>query len=149
MKYAALLCFALALVVVACAGPQQGTPSLPLGSERSLAMRHNAFPTPIQHVVIIFQENRTPDYLFHFMLQYGANIATSATDSQGDIVQLKPISLKAAYDLGHGHGSFVDDCDLQSGTCQMNGFDKNLPLQYHLRPFGYAPQTEIQPYLDM
>jgi phospholipase C len=112
--------------------------------------RGGRFPTPIQHVVIIFQENRTPDYLFNGMLPYGANIATTAVDSEGDVVPLKPISLAAPYDLGHSHLSFLDDCDVQSGgTCLNDGFDKMLPIKYHLRPFGYAPQTEVQPYLDM
>ncbi len=84
------------------------------------------------------------------MLQYGANIATTAVNSKGQIVPLKPISLAAPYDLGHGHKSFVSDCDMQpSSTCKMDGFDKALPPQYAARPFGYAPQSEVQPYLDM
>ena len=136
--------------MAACSAPQQ-TATVPYGSERSLVIRHNSrFPTPIQHVVVIFQENRTPDYLFRGMLQYGANIATTAVDSQGQIVQLKPISLAAPYDLGHSHKNFLEDCDLPpGGTCEMDGFDSYLPVKYHLRPYGYAPQTEVQPYLDM
>ncbi len=150
MKYAALLCFGLALAVAACAAPPQ-TATVPYGSGRSLVIRsHSRFPTPIQHVVIIFQENRTPDYLFRGMLQHGANIATTAVDSLGQIVQLKPISLAAPYDLGHSHKNFLEDCDLQPGdSCNMDGFDSYLPVKYHLRPYGYAPQTEVQPYLDM
>ena len=151
MKHAASICFALALVAAACAGPPQGASTVPYGSERSLAVRHGGrFPTPIQHVIIIFQENRTPDYLFQGMLPYGANIATTAVDSYGELVPLKPISLAAPYDLGHSHKNFLDDCDLQqSGTCRMDGFDSYLPVKYHLRPYGYAPQSEVQPYLDM
>ena len=150
MKYAASVCFALALAIAACAGSQQGA-TVPSGGERSLGMHpHLRFPTPIQHVVIIFQENRTPDYLFHGMLQYGANIATKAVDSQGQIVQLKPISLAIPYDLGHSHKNFLGDCVLQpNGSCGMSGFDSYLPVKYHLRPYGYAPQSEVQPYLDM
>jgi phospholipase C len=150
LKYAASVCFALALAIAACAGSQQGA-TVPSGSERSLGMHPRLrFPTPIQHVVIIFQENRTPDYLFHGMLQYGANIATTAVDSQGQIVQLKPISLAIPYDLGHSHKNFLGDCVLQpNGSCGMSGFDSYLPVKYHLRPYGYAPQSEVQPYLDM
>lgn len=151
MKYAALFCFVLALAVAACGGPPQNA-TMPYQSERSLALKKKSrFPTPIQHVVIVFQENRTPDYLFHFMQQYGANIATTAVDSLGQVVPLKPISLAAPYDLGHSHKNFLQDCDLQpsSGSCKMDGFDSYLPVKYHLRPYGYAPQTEVQPYLDM
>jgi phospholipase C len=149
MKHAVLFAFALAVVAVACSGPHAGTTAIP--SANALLKRHrHTGATPIQHIVIIFQENRTPDYLFNGMLAYGANIATSAVDSKGQVVQLQPISLAAPYDLGHGHQSFVDDCDMQpSQTCKMDGFDKNLPTKYHLRPYGYAPQSEVQPYLDM
>jgi phospholipase C len=149
MRYAVLLQFALAIAVVSCASPNQGTTAPSAGAAFSQRHRH-ALPTPIQHVVIIFQENRTTDYLFNGMLAYGANIATTAVDSSGNVVPLKPISLAAPYDLGHGHKSFVADCDMQpSNTCKMDGFDKDIPAKYHLRPFGYAPQSEVQPYLDM
>ena len=151
IKYAVLLQFALAVAVVSCAGPNQGAATIPSGNVKAFAHGHRrALPTPIQHVIIIFQENRTPDYLFNGMLAYGANIATTAVDAAGNVVSLKPIPLAAPYDLGHGHGSFLSDCDMQpSNTCKMDGFDKKLPAKFHLRPFGYAPQTEVQPYLDM
>jgi phospholipase C len=152
MRWAVLLAFATALAVAACAAPPQGTATVPSIHAGAFAHGHRyaSLPTPIAHIVIIVQENRTPDYLFNGMLAYGANIATSAVDSQGQVVALKPISLAAPYDLGHGHGSFIDDCDMQpSNTCKMDGFDKHIPPKYHLRPFGYAPQSEVQPYLDM
>jgi phospholipase C len=42
-------------------------------------------PQPIQHVVVIFQENRTPDNLFHdpVLIGRGADIAGSGVDSTG------------------------------------------------------------------
>jgi phospholipase C len=102
-----------------------------------------SLPTPIQHVVIIFQENRTPDYLFQGIP--GADIATTAKDWYGQVVPLRPISLAAGYDLGHGHDSFVKDYN----NGNMDGFDYGLPDKIHLRPFGYAPPGEAQPYHDM
>ena len=48
-------------------------------------------PTPIQHVVIIFQENRTPDYLFQGIP--GADIAKTAADWYGERVPLHEVSL--------------------------------------------------------
>ena len=44
----------------------------------------------IQHVVIIFQENRTPDNLFHdpVLISRGADIASSGTNSSGQTVPL-------------------------------------------------------------
>ncbi|MEO6835309.1 MAG: alkaline phosphatase family protein [Candidatus Tumulicola sp.] len=100
-------------------------------------------PTPIRHIVIIFQENRTPDDLFQGVP--GADIAKTAMDSYGDIVPLKPISLAAPYDLAHGHTAFLSDYD----GGKMDGFDKGLPSQDRLRPYGYAPRSEVQPYYDM
>ena len=53
----------------------------------------------IQHVVIIFQENRIPDNLFHGLPN--ANIANSGVNSSGQTVVLQPTSLLGSYDLGH------------------------------------------------
>ena len=47
-----------------------------------------SLPTPIKHVVIIIQENRTPDYLFQGI--QGADISKYAVDSHGDRVRLRP-----------------------------------------------------------
>ncbi|MGA8535202.1 MAG: alkaline phosphatase family protein [Candidatus Tumulicola sp.] len=148
MKKAALVCFAV-ILAAACSGTRQGAPAIPSSNAGTFVQRHS-LPTPIQHIVIIFQENRTPDYLFNGMLAYGANIATTAVDSNGDVVQLAPISLAVPWDLGHGHKSFVNDCDMQpSNTCRMDGFDKGIAPKFHLRPFGYAPASEVKPYMAM
>jgi phospholipase C len=103
----------------------------------------------IQHVVIIFQENRTPDNLFQGLCipPYGNpsscnsinptasqyDIATSGTDSTGANVTLLPIDLGTAatngnpdnYDLSHAHSAFVRMCDLNpaTGACAMDGAD--------------------------
>ncbi len=99
----------------------------------------------IQHVVIIFQENRTPDNLFQGLCipPYGNSsacstnptasqydIASGGTDSTGATITLSPIDLGTAgsspdnYDLSHAHSAFVEMCDLSaSGVCQMNGAD--------------------------
>ncbi len=99
--------------------------------------------SPIQHIVIIVQENRTPDNLFQGLPN--ANISKTGLDSEGETVTLKPVSLAASFDLGHNRASFVTDYD----DGKMDGFDKNLPAKFHLRPFSYAPASQVQPYLDM
>jgi len=98
---------------------------------------------PIDHVVIIIQENRTPDYLFQGIP--GADIAQYAVDSRGDRVALRPVSLGAHYSLKHYHDAFLRDYD----NGKMDGFDAGLPQSKHLEPFGYAPDSEAQPYHDM
>jgi phospholipase C len=99
--------------------------------------------TPIRHVIIIFQENRTPDYLFQGVP--GADIKKTAFDSHGRLISLHQVSLAAGYDLRHDHEPFLKDYD----HGKMDGFDKGLPPSDHLRPFGYAPPSEAQPYHDM
>ncbi|MGA9306711.1 MAG: alkaline phosphatase family protein [Candidatus Sulfotelmatobacter sp.] len=102
----------------------------------------------IQHVVIIFQENRTPDNLFQGLCipPYGSasacstnpsasqyDIASSGVDSTGATITLSPIDLGTAgtngnpdnYDLSHAHSAFVDMCQLNpaTGICAMDGAD--------------------------
>jgi phospholipase C len=102
----------------------------------------------IQHVVIIFQENRTPDNLFQGLCipPYGSSsacstnpsasqydIASSGVDSTGATITLSPIDLGTAgtngnpdnYDLSHAHSAFVDMCQLNpaTGICAMDGAD--------------------------
>ena len=111
-------------------------------------------PTPppgqakITHVIIIFQENRTPDNLFHGLP--GADIANSGTNSLGQTIQLQPIDITAPYDIDHSHLAFTTE---YAGG-QMNGWDLvhfNCPSHAcnPLTAFGYVPQAEVQPYFTM
>ena len=56
-------------------------------------------PSKIQHVVVVFQESRTPDNLFHGLPN--ADIANSGLNSLGQTIPLQPIPLANRYDLGH------------------------------------------------
>ena len=49
------------------------------------------FSQKFKHVVVIFQENRTPDNLFHGLP--GADIADSGVNSSGQMIPLTPIAL--------------------------------------------------------
>ena len=110
-------------------------------------------PTPvpagkIHHVVIIVQENRTPDDLFHGLA--GADIANSGLDSHGNTVALQPVNLAAGYDLDHSHSGFLTEYN--SGG--MNGFDKEVlscPSNNcnPLTAYGYVPPSQVQPYFQM
>jgi phospholipase C len=94
-----------------------------------------------QHVVVIFQENRTPDNLFQGLCSppFGSSSAcsTNPTSLQYDIqtknwldktsstgvTQPLTVQLANAYDLSHAHTAFVAQCDRSSvtGACQMDG----------------------------
>jgi phospholipase C len=115
------------------------------------------FPNPylnskIQHVVIVFQENRTPDNLFQdpVLIAAGADIASSGLNSSGQTIQLTPGSLGIGYDLGHSHADFV----VQYDGGKMDGADKVL-LGCGIPPcpanpqFYYVNPSEVQPYFQM
>jgi phospholipase C len=109
-----------------------------------------SFPN-IKHIVVIFQENRTPDNLFHGLP--GADIANSGTNSAGQTIPLTPIPLATDYDLSHAHGAFVAMYD--SG--KMDGADK-IPISCKkgatdcppVNPqFRYVDPADVQPYFQM
>jgi len=64
-----------------------------------------------EHIVIIFQENRTPDNLFHdpVLIQAGADISANGQNSAGQTIPLTPISLGINYDLSHAHSAIRND----------------------------------------
>jgi len=111
-------------------------------------------PGTINHVVIIFQENRTPDNLFHdsVLMSRGADIATQGKASTGPI-NLTKVSLVTAYDMGHSHSSFLkawdngamDGADLDGVSCP--------PGQPNCAPadpeYQYVQQSDVQPYFTM
>ncbi len=148
MKTFAALSVSLLLVAsTSCSGLGGSfTPARPAGVGQGLEpLFDSAGPaaTPIKHVVIIFQENRTTDFLFQGIA--GADIAKYATDSAGQRVALQPTSLKTTWDLGHKHASFLTDYD----NGKMDGFDRGMVQGNHMRPFAYGMPAEVAPYHDM
>jgi phospholipase C len=105
----------------------------------------------IRHVVIIFQENRTPDDLFNGLP--GADTVRSGLNSKGKMVPLRPISLTEPYDLGHQHQSF----EIEYAGGKLNGFDRltsacraaTICIPEHIRAYGYVPHAEVEPYFLM
>ncbi|HEY1682232.1 MAG TPA: alkaline phosphatase family protein [Candidatus Tumulicola sp.] len=135
----------LALLPAACGAPQPGAsmPGSEFGTSRTT---HSAvhYTSPIQHVIILVQENRTPDYLFQGVP--GADISKTGLDHTGKTVKLTPISLAAPYDLNHNHVGFERDYD----GGKMDGFDTGLTHQQQkYGVFHYAPKSETAPYLAM
>ena len=114
-----------------------------------------ATTTPIKHVVVIFQENRTPDNLFQDpkLISKGADIASSGKTSTGQIVQLKPTPLAEAWDMGHSHHDFLTSWN--NGA--VDGFDLDVIFcpqgQQNCAPsdpeYYYVQQSDVQPYFTM
>jgi phospholipase C len=112
-------------------------------------------PGKIQHIVVIFQENRTPDNLFHdsVLISRGADIASSGINSDGQTIPLAPVSLATDYDPNHSHNSFVlmydkgkmDGADKIPVFCKPGATDCPAPnLQ-----FAYVNPSEVAPYFQM
>jgi phospholipase C len=127
--------------VPAAQNPVPNVQPLPPGAQR------------IQHVVVVFQENRTPDNLFHdpVLIARGADIASSGLNSQGQTVQLTSGDLSGAYDLDHAHRAFVAmyDCGKMDGadrikvTCYKGG---SCPSNAQ---FAYVDPAQVQPYFQL
>ena len=111
----------------------------------------------IQHVVVIFQENRTPDNLFQdpILISRGADIATGGLNSHGETIPLTPVDLGTAgpspgnFSPGHTHADFIAMYD--SG--KMDGADRiecgpaaNCPANPQ---FTYVTAADVQPYFAL
>ena len=125
------------------------------GSSSSSAPPPPPPPLKIQHVVVIFQENRTPDNLFHdpVLIAKGADIASSGKDSKGNTVTLTPVPMVTLYDLGHRHIDFVsmydggkmDGADLTKVECPANQPNCAPPEPQ----FQYVQASDVGPYFQM
>jgi len=139
---------ALVLAAAGCGGHVQPAPSLAGDASQMFgpAMEPRA-KSQIKYIVIIVQENRTPDNLFQGLK--GADIKSSGLNTKGKVVQLQPVPLEVDYDMNHTHDSFVSEW--QNGN--MDGFNldghKGHCPNTSTCAYAYVPQSETQPYLDL
>src|SRR5579863_674997 len=109
----------------------------------------NAPPPPtqqkIQHVVIIFQENRTPDNLFQDpkLIAAGADIQNFGIDSKGERITLAPAPLASDFDPSHDHLSFLAMYD----NGKMDGADK-IVVTCETKKTGCPPPNAQFTYVD-
>ena len=126
------------------------------------------------HIIVVIQENRTPDNMFQGLCSppYGSSssCAPSPTGSQYNIQTSnwldntsatgvwQPIAepLANGYDLGHNHPPFTTICDLNTATnvCRMDGAAGNYCLgscpTSHAAMYYVDNSTGIMdPYLTM
>jgi phospholipase C len=129
-----------------------------------------------QHIVVIVQENRTPDNLFQGLCAppYGStascSTAPTATPAAEYDIQTKnwsdkksstgttqptAVPLANKYDLSHSHSAFVAMCDADpaTGACKMDGAG-NIPCSgtCSSKPqFRFVDNSKgiLNPYLDL
>lgn len=131
------LCFGAVLAgfaLSACSGPiPQPVPVTASGQATGLIPANG----PIRHVVIIIQENRTPDNLFNGFP--GADTVRAAKLHNGKTMQLAQRSLGALNDPCHEHDCWVKDYD----GGKMDGFDVASDPGASMT---YVRQSDVQPY---
>lgn len=149
MRLAQLGAAALAALAVGCGGQAGNAPVVE--SAHFSQHRHFSASSPIGHVVVIVQENRSVDDLFNGFP--GASTVKSGQNSHGQTVPLEPILLTAPYDVSHSHPAFLTEY----ANGDLNGFDLvtshcnphfQCPPQ-NVRAYAYVPESEVQPYWDM
>jgi phospholipase C len=116
----------------------------------------------IKHVVVIMQENRSFDNLFHRFP--GADTVDAGRASNGKRYRLVPWTLTNPTDINHAHLQFILDYD----RGRNDGFDRELEtfsktckyvdprnhpdcwiLKFETTPYAYVPRREIGPYWTM
>ena len=128
-----------------------------------------------QHIILVIQENRTPDNLFQGLCtptptnpipcstqpspgQY--NIQTTGwLDKTSPTRTTNPTAVQFGldYDISHKHSAFVQMCDRNaSGACAMDGAASEVCAPYSQKcpskpAFGYVDNSTgvVQPYLDL
>jgi hypothetical protein len=104
----------------------------------SLAITSYAQIDNFSHIIVIVQENRTPDNLFQGLCTapFGSpascvkspivtekkyNIQTGNWQNGSHTVQPTSVPLANNYDLGHSHSDFEAMCKESAGVCKMGG----------------------------
>jgi len=109
------------------------------------------FSQKFQHVIVIFQENRTPDNLFHGLPN--ADIASTGINSQGQTITFSSVPLASNYELDHSHTAFtemydggkMDGADKVKITCNQGATNCPPPNPQ----FMYVDPDDVQPYFQL
>lgn len=127
----------------------------PSGSSKSSTTVTVHAPGSIKHVIVMFQENRTTDNLFHdpVLMAEGADIASSGLNSLGQAIPLQPRPLLDTYDPFHFRKQFLemydngkmDGADLIRIRCPDGGDDCYPPNPQ----FTYVDPGDVAPYFTM
>jgi phospholipase C len=113
-----------------------------------------------QHIMILFQENRTPDNLFQALCGPSRqlcpnpyNLRNYGIDKSGNHVPLVYVPLAVYYDPDHSHNGFEAMCDLDptTNTCRMDGLQTTGCFQGSHGSCWYAQVIagDVAPYLTI
>jgi phospholipase C len=150
-----------ALAAAGCSG-SAGSPTLPGGPAQSAA-------SPIKHIIVMIQENRSFDNLFAGFPGADATLHGKCKPeglarkwcTGSHVIQLHAVKLESTgtspsyigMDIDHSHRGFEIECDPNAmNVCRMDGFDLinqgesggGLPAE--LYPYAYVERGETLPY---
>jgi phospholipase C len=112
---------------------------------------HTAFP--IQHVIFVFQENRSFNNLF--MGFPGAVTQDYGYDQSGNKIPLHATNMSTAWDIDHSANAFFAACDgtgsVKGTDCKLDGWNGESVGGNHPANFAYAfvPRHQTAPYWKM
>jgi phospholipase C len=132
--------------LLGCSGSGQG-PSPTTTAAPAVMPSLPPTPPPIEHVVIVIQENRSFDNLFHGYP--GADTASVGKNSLGATIPLQSTPFEAPFDIVHNFANFrkaydngkMDGFDTESAGGQLSG--------YANPPYGFVPASETRLYFEM
>ncbi|MGA8534283.1 MAG: alkaline phosphatase family protein [Candidatus Tumulicola sp.] len=134
-------CLLVALTGVGCSQSS----NLPV-AHRTEAFSSQAYrevsSSPIKHVVVIIQENRSFDNIFAGFP--GADAPTYGYMNNGKRVNFERKKLATTIDLRHSYQEGLIDYD----NGRMDGFNLNLPGKPEY-PYSYVNRSDVKPYWDM
>lgn len=136
------LACAVVAALAGCGGGTSASPALPAGGSPPPV---KSVVTPLKHIVVIVQENRSFD---NFFAGYpGADAPTFGYTHTGAKVRLKQITFWPAAGLDHLWKAGIGDW----ANGKMNGFDlpgigRQLPPLYM---YSFVKRAQVQPYWDM
>ena len=125
-----------------------------------------------KHVVVIFQENRTPDNLFQGLCVTGNDCSTNPRGGQYNILtsnwldknsstgftQPQPVPLAGNYDLNHSHAAWVYQCNQGNrASCKMDDaadvpcLPSSICQRYPHPQFRFVDNSQgiLNPYLAL
>lgn len=104
-----------------------------------------------EHIVIVVQENRTPDNLFGSNPNFepGVDIATSSVSKLGVTVASTPRPLADCYDLGHKHTNWVSEFKNGFISQPFTSSAKCTSPPHPKMVYVDNSTGQIQPYFDI
>ncbi len=150
-KEAAVNRFVWILVVLSLSACERSTSATPNVSRLRVAQHVSI--NPIQHIVVVVQENRTFDNIFQGYP--GADTRNFGYTHDGTRVMLKPVPLYQPQDIGHD----PPECFAAVDNGAMDGFNLEKLSQYAAPrgklgradrlPYQYTQQSDVQPLWDL